>query len=240
MNRQGLILAAGKGSRMPSQEIPKVMYQLEGKPMVSYLVNVFKQVGISKPILVVGYKKELVKEYFGDEVNYAVQEEQLGTGDAVRAANSFFADKSVPVLIAYGDMPFWSRETIEKIFAKQEDSGAKLVLATVDAPELESFGRIVRDREGKIVKNVEAKDCSKEELKIIEKNPSLYLVESGWLFKSLRKIKTDNAQGEYYLTDIIEIAVEEGIDIETIKVSDRKEAMGVNTKEDYQAAKKEI
>jgi len=240
MEREGIILAAGKGSRMPSQEIPKVMYELNGRPMVSYLVDVFNQAGIDKPILVVGFKKELIKQYFKDSVRYATQRNQLGTGDAVKAARNYFVNRSVPVLIAYGDMPFWSSKTIKEVFEKYRKSKAKLILATVDLPAKYPYGRIIRNKAGGLVKIVEEKDCTKDQIKIKEKNPGLYLVDSGWLFEALDKISSNNAQGEYYLTDIIEIAIKEGLNIETISVKNQIEALGVNTKKDYQVAKEEI
>jgi bifunctional UDP-N-acetylglucosamine pyrophosphorylase/glucosamine-1-phosphate N-acetyltransferase len=240
MKREGIILAAGKGSRMPSQEIPKVMYKLDDRPMVSYLIDSFKQAKIEKPILVVGYKKEMIEEYFKDKVRYVLQKEQLGTGDAVKAAKDLFEGRLVPVLIAYGDMPFWSKETIEKMFDKYKKSKSKLVLATVNLPEGYPYGRIIRDDKGNLVEIVEEKDCDKEQLKIDEKNPGLYLVESQWLFKALGKIDSNNVQNEYYLTDIIEIAVSEGLGLETIDIVDKREAIGVNTKEDYQVAAKRI
>lgn len=225
---------------MPSQEIPKVMYRLNDRPMASYLVDSFKQAGIDKPILVVGYKKEVVEEYFGDEVSYAVQDKQLGTGDAVKAVKDFFKNRSVPVLIAYGDMPFWSKQTINNMFKVYQASQPKLVLATVKLPDSYPYGRIIRDNHDNLIKIVEEKDCSKEELKIKEKNPGLYLAQSNWLFRALAKIDNNNAQAEYYLTDIIELAVKEGVKIETVQVKDKREAMGVNTGKDYQVAKKEV
>jgi bifunctional UDP-N-acetylglucosamine pyrophosphorylase / glucosamine-1-phosphate N-acetyltransferase len=205
------------------------------------LVDSFKEAGIAKPILVVGYKKELITDYFGDEVNYAIQDKQLGTGHAVMAAEEFFKGRSVPVLIAYGDMPLWSKKTIEEMFDRFESTDSKFVLATVKLSDKYPYGRIIRDKEsGELVKIVEEKDCSPSQLRIEEKNPGLYLVESNWLFEALRKVDSNNAQNEYYLTDIIEIAVEEGLKIETIEIEDTKEAMGVNTGKDYQAVKKEI
>ncbi len=235
MKREGIILAAGKGTRMPNNEIPKVMYKLKGRPMVEYLVKSLKKAGVERPILVVGYRQELLRDLFEDSVDYVVQDRQLGTGHAVIAAEEKLKNKSGSVLIAYGDMPLWSPRTIEKLFQKQEETEATLVLATLELPKAFDYGRIIRDREGKIIANVEAKDCTPKQLKIKEKNPSLYLVDIDWLFRVLKKVKTDNVQGEYYLTDIIAIAVEEGQRVETVNIKDKREAMGVNTKEDYQA-----
>lgn len=240
MKKQGVILAAGKGSRMPDREIPKVLYKLDGRPMIEYLIDSFKEAGIKKPIVVVGYKKEMVKEVLKDEVEYAYQKEQLGTGDAVKAAKDRLGDKEGVILIAYGDMPLWSSKTIKKLFNKQKKTDACLTMATVELPDSFAYGRIIRDKQGNLEEIVEEKDCSNKQLKIKEKNPGLYLAKVNWLFNALGKIKPDNAQNEYYLTDIIEIAVNEGRKIETIEVENKEEAMGVNTKEDYEAVKGEI
>jgi len=240
MNKHGIILAAGKGSRMPNREIPKSMYLLKNKPMLEYLINSFKKAGINKPIIVVGYKKELIQEYFKDQVDYVEQKELLGTGHAVMATEEKLGDESGSVLIAYGDMPLWSIQTIKALFKKKEETNAKLALATVDLPDSFAYGRIIRDTRGRLLANVEEKDCTKKQLKIKEKNPGLYLPNIQWLFKSLKKIKTNNAQQEYYLPDIIEIAVKEQIPIATIKISDASEAIGVNTGEDYKAIQKQV
>ena len=225
---------------MPGQEIPKVLYRLNGKPIVKYLVETFKEVRIERPVIVVGYREELVRKALGGGVDYVIQKEQMGTGHAVMATEKKLEDQKGSVLIAYGDMPLWSSQTIEKLWAKKEKSGATLVLATVKLPEAFDFGRIIRDKEGKIKANVEAKDCTPEQLKIEEKNPSLYLADIKWLFSTLKKIRPNNRQGEYYLTDIIELAVKEEEPIETVEVEEKKEAMGVNTDQDYQAIQKEI
>jgi len=241
MKKEGIILAAGKGTRMPKSEIPKVLYQLKGRPMIEYLVGSFKEAGIERPILVVGYKQETVKDLFGDRVEYVIQKRQLGTGHAVMAARDRFKGRQTDsLLIAYGDMPLWSPETIERIFAKKKQTGATLVLATVNLPENFAYGRIIRDQKGRLQAIVEEKDCSRGELKIKEKNPGLYLVDINWLFRALRKIRPNNTQGEYYLTDIVGLAVKEGRPVETIEIKNKREAMGVNTKEDYQAIQRVI
>jgi len=239
-NKHGIILAAGKGSRMPSQEIPKAMYELKGKPMLAYLVDAFKKAGVAKPVIVVGYKKELIQEYFKDQVEYVEQKELLGTGHAVMAAEEKLKNESGSVLIAYGDMPLWSPKTINSLFKEKQQFKTKLALATVDLPKAFAYGRIIRDEQGKLIANVEEKDCTKEQLKIIEKNPSLYLVDIQWLFTALKKINTNNAQQEYYLPDLIEIAVKEQTQIGTIKITNSAEAMGVNTAEDFKAVQKQI
>ncbi len=240
MKKQGIILAAGKGSRMPDSEIPKVLYKLDGRVMIKYLIESFNEAGIKKPIVVVGYKKQMVKKVLGDTVEYVCQKKQLGTGDAVKAAHSKLEDKGGVVLIAYGDMPLWSSRTIKKLFDKQKKTDVCLTMATVKLPDSFAYGRIIRDDRNNLKEVVEEKDCSKKQLKIKEKNPGLYLAKIGWLFNALKKIKPNNAQNEYYLTDIIEIAVNEGKKIETIEVKNKEEAMGVNTKEDYEAVKSKI
>lgn len=238
MRKYGIILAAGRGTRMPNRKIPKVLISLKGRPIVWYLIKAFKKAGIKKPILIVGYKKELVKAEFGDSVDYVIQDSQLGTGHAVLMAENRFKNRQGAILIAYGDMPLWDSRTIERLYQTFINSQAKLVLVTVDLPNSFAYGRIIRNKQGQLERIVEEKDCSDDQLKIKEKNPGLYLVDSSWLFEALRKIKADNVQKEYYLTDIVEIAVRGRISVETVKIKDSSQAIGINTAADFNLAER--
>ncbi|TSC91270.1 MAG: bifunctional UDP-N-acetylglucosamine pyrophosphorylase / Glucosamine-1-phosphate N-acetyltransferase [Candidatus Berkelbacteria bacterium Licking1014_96] len=221
---------------MPDHDLPKVLYPIGGKPMIKYLIKAFKDAGIHSPIIVVGYKKELVMKELGKDYEYAVQEEQLGTGHAVLAARDALAAHSGLTFIAYGDMPFWSAETIEGMINLQELTGVVLVIASAEVGPDYAYGRIVRDQEGRLVKIVEEKDCTKKQLKIKETNGGLYLVDNTWLFESLIKIDNQNAKKEYYLTDLISIAVEGGRGVEAYQVQNPKEAIGVNDEKNVKAA----
>lgn len=221
---------------MPDHDLPKVLYPIGGKPMVKHLLSTLTKIGIFSPVVVVGYKKELVMKELGRDYEYVVQEEQLGTAHAVLAARDVLGAHSGLTFIAYGDMPFWSTETLEGMINMQEETGVILVIASVEVGPDYAYGRIVRDKEGRLSKVVEEKDCTEEELKIKETNGGLYLVDNVWLFESIAKIKNENSKKEYYLTDLISIAVKEGRGVEAYQVNNPKEAIGVNDKKNIKAA----
>lgn len=221
---------------MPDHDLPKVLYPIGGKPMIKYLIKTFKDVGIHSPIIVVGYKKELVMKELGKNYEYAVQDEQLGTAHAVMAASDALSTHSGLTFIAYGDMPFWSTKTLEGMIELKVQTGVVLVIASAEVGPDYAYGRIVREKDGRLKKVVEEKDCTPEELKIKETNGGLYLVDNNWLFGALSKIKNENAKKEYYLTDLVAIAVSEGKGVEAYKVENPKEAIGVNDEKNIKAA----
>lgn len=236
MEIAAVVLAAGKGKRMGSvdgSEIPKVMFKANSKPVVSYLVDSLRTAGLGKIVLVVGYKQEVVREYFLDQVEYAVQTEQLGTGHATLSARVNLEGKSDAVLVCYGDMPLYKPETIKSLVEYYEANHPTIAMLTVDFadPEFWAFGRIIRNDKGEVDAIVEQKDCMPEQLKIKECNPGFYIFDSNWLWENLEKIRTENAQKEYLLTDIVAIAKEQGKKIEAVKVSDESEVLGINTPE---------
>ena len=169
-----VILAGGKGKRMQS-DLPKVLFPIKGKPMIKHLLESIEKSGIDpRPVIVVGYKKELVMEELGDKYDYAIQEEQLGTGHAVLSAKEKVGSEANHVLVLYGDNPFMTAETMKKLVEEQLKSEAKITMATVELPDFQdwrgffytNFSRIVRDENGEIVRSVEFKDASEEEKKI--------------------------------------------------------------------------
>lgn len=232
-----IILAAGKGTRMQS-DIPKVMAELRGKPLLCHLLDTVEASGVcDAPVIVVGYKREQVIDAMGPKYRYAVQEEQLGTGHAVRAAESFIGDSTGHVLVLYGDMPHLRPETIKAIAETQATSGAALTMATVSVQDFDEwragfkdFSRVIRREDGSIERTVEKKDATEEELKITEVNPCYFCFDKAWMWPRLKALKNQNAQAEYYLTDLVRMAVEEGAKIASVSI-DPKEAFGVNTKE---------
>lgn len=233
---RAIILAAGKGTRMPDHDLPKVLVKIGGKPMIKYLIKTFKNIGIHSPIIVVGYKKEMVMKELGKDYEYCVQDEQLGTGHAALAAKDALITHSGLTFIAYGDMPFWSAETLKGMIELQALTGVILTIASAEVGPNYAYGRIIRDKDSRVVKVVEEKDCSKEELKIKETNGGLYLIDNTWLFEALLKIKNENAKKEYYLTDLISIAVSEGRGVEAYQVKNPKEAIGVNDEKNIKEA----
>ncbi len=236
-----LILAAGKGTRM-KHDLPKVLVPLKGKPMIKYLLESVEKSGVcEKPCIVVGYGKELVKKELGDKYDYAVQEEQLGTGHAVLCAQDYLKDDTDGVLVLYGDNPYITPETIKKLAEEHLKFKNKITMATVSLPDFEdwraffytNFSRIVRDADGKILRSVEFRDANDEEKKIKEINPCYFCFDAVWLLKELRNLKNNNAQKEYYLTDLVKKVIEEKENIESINI-DPSEALAINSKEELE------
>ena len=232
-----VILAAGYGKRMQS-ELPKVLNELRGKPLLRHVLDSVTASRVcEKPVIVVGQKRELVIQTIGLDYRYAVQEEQLGTGHAVLSAEKALEGSKLPVIVLYGDMPYVSSQTIANLARAQHDTGAKLVMATVQVPDFHEwragfydFGRVVRDAQGKILRTVEKKDANEDEMAITEVNPCYFCFEPEWLWSHLKMLKNTNNQAEYYLTDLVGMAVQEGVQIASVSI-DPKEALGVNTRE---------
>jgi bifunctional UDP-N-acetylglucosamine pyrophosphorylase/glucosamine-1-phosphate N-acetyltransferase len=235
-NIQALILAAGKGKRINAQEKPKVLYPLLGKPIISYCLKSLKKTGFKKPILVIGYKGNEVKKTLGNSVGYVWQKRQLGTGHAVLCAkDALMGTKSV--LIIYGDMPFWEAKTFKKLIREHQKTGATLSMVSVvlDNPSFYKYGHIIRDKNGNLKEIVEEKVATSEQKKIKECNPGCYVIETDWLFKNLPKIKK-SAVGEYYLTDLLGLAVSQNEKINIVSTSDQNEVLGINTPEQLKLA----
>ena len=237
-NTQIIILAAGKGSRMGG-DIPKALTQLGNQSMIEHVIDTLESIGeYSKPpIVVVGYKAEMITSVLGDRAIYATQDEQKGTGHAVMSAQSLIRLSTERVLILYADQPFISKETINKIILNKENSLTPLSIATaiIDDENLfmnqfYNFGRIVRDDSGDITKIVEKKDALDSELGIHEVNPAYFCCDRYWMFHSLASLKNNNAQGEYYLTDLVKISFDQQHPIHSIQINE-KEALGANTPE---------
>jgi len=236
MKTSVVILGAGKGTRMnegKASAMPKVMFKANGKPLLEHMINTFSDIELEKTVVVVGYKKEMVMDYFGDKVEYAEQKEQLGTGHAAMMAKDNLKDKTDAVIVCYGDMPLYKPETVKTLVETFEKEKPTLAMLTVDFedPEFWAYGRVIRDKEGNVIANVEQKDCTPEQLKIKESNPSFYIFNSDWLWKNFDKLSTDNAQSEYYLTDMIKVANDQGKKIVAVKVSEENEVFGVNNPE---------
>jgi len=231
-----VILAAGKGTRMnegQSSPIPKVMFEVLGKPIIRYAVDLSEHADVTRIVLVVGYKKEIIQEYFGDEVAYVVQEEQLGTGHAAMQAKDLLKGQTDAVMIYYGDHALYKPETVKNLISKYQAEKPTIAMLTVhfEDPKFWAFGRIARNKSGEIEAIVEQKDCTEEQLEIKESNPGFYIFNSEWLWENIDKLKTGNAQKEYYLTDMIGMAVEQGKKIISTEVSEESEVIGINTQE---------
>lgn len=241
-----VILAAGKGTRMnegSASPIPKVMFEIAGKPIIDWSVKAIRDAGVEKVVLVVGYKKELIQNYFGDKVEYAVQEEQLGTGHAAAQAKDVLMDKTESIIVFCGDNPLYKKETIKRIIdlyenppIGEEKPTIAMLSVVFEDPKFWAFGRIIKDDNGNVIDIVEQKDCTPEQLEIKESNPSFYIFDANWFWKNCDSLKTNNAQGEYYLTDMIKIAANQGKRIVCIPVSETNEALGINNPEQLKQA----
>ena len=240
-----IILAAGKGTRMNPYQ-PKVLTQLNGESLIENLLKTINKTESSDSVsIVIGYKGQSVIDKLGDKYNYIWQKEQLGTGHAVQQCKSSLENKYDSHLILYGDVPFISLDTIQDIIRMHQDKNSILTMVTLKLPDFEGihsiyshFGRIIRDDNEEIAKIIEFKDANQEEKKVTELNPAIYCVKDEWLWKNLDKIKSNNNQREYYLTDLVNLAHEQNIKINSFVIDDGFELMGINTKEDLELARK--
>lgn len=226
-----VILAAGYGTRMKSQ-IPKVMHTLSGRPLVEWSIQIAEYVADSPPVVVVGHGKDLVMSHLNDRALYAVQEQLLGTGHAVQQAEEHLRGKADSVLVIYGDMPLLRGETLAQLtelFQTEKQQGdLALAMLTVTREDPQGFGRIIRDEDQNIQAIVEEVDCTPEQRKITELNPGVYCFDADWLWENLRQVPL-SAKGEYYLTDLVSIAVEQGLRIASMAV-EPMEVHGINTR----------
>jgi bifunctional UDP-N-acetylglucosamine pyrophosphorylase/glucosamine-1-phosphate N-acetyltransferase len=218
-----LILAAGKGTRMKSDQ-PKVMFKVAGKPMIDYVVESAKQLNPDEIVVIVGFGANLLEEHLNSKnVSFAYQIEQLGTGHAIMQAKSFFENYDGDILILCGDMPLVSAETLNKFIEAAKGSELSFISVKVSNPK--GFGRVIRSANGNVLKIVEEKDASESERKVSEINTGVYLVNSMVLKERLAKISNNNAQNEYYLTDIVKdgaFAYVAEDEYEFIGINDRK------------------
>jgi len=225
-----VILAAGKGTRMNSS-LPKVLHKLCGKSLIDYVLDeseLFKPVEV---ILVVGFEKNKVILHTENRENikYCTQSDQLGTGHAVLQTEELLKNKKGHILILYGDVPNIKSSTLQPIINDHVKNNRDLTLITAELENPYGYGRIIRDKNGSLLKIVEEKDCNDDEKKIKEWNPGIYIFKIPEVFDILNKIKANNASEEYYLTDAIGIAQQANMHIEAIKIANSKEVIGVNT-----------
>lgn len=226
-NRYVIILAAGKGTRMKSK-LYKVLHPVAGKPMVEHIIDQVEKTNPSEVVTVVGHGAEAIKNHLGERSQYALQEEQLGTGHAVLQAQAHLAGKQGTTLVITGDTPLLTAETLTNLFDYHQGKNASATILTAHADDPTGYGRIIRDHLGIVEKIVEQKDASEQEARVQEINTGTFCFDNEVLFNTLSKINTNNAQGEYYLTDIIEIFKREGKTIAAYKMTNFEEAMGIN------------
>ncbi len=225
---KAVILAAGKGTRMKSDK-PKVVHQALGKPMVYYSIKAAKDADAEKVCVIVGYKADEVKACITEDVVYALQEQQLGTGHAVKCAADFIGNTG-DVIILCGDTPLITGATLKKALDghQSDKNGVTVISAVLENPF--GYGRIIRDEKG-LSKIVEEKDANESERQVQEVNSGMYIFKADALMKALSMISNDNAQGEYYLPDTIERIKDMGLKVDAIPMENVDEIRGVNTLE---------
>ena len=226
-NRMAIVLAAGKGTRMRS-DLYKVLHTVCGLPMVEHVIRAVKQSGVTQVVSIVGHGAEQVKEVLQGASQYALQREQLGTGHAVLQAKDLLGNQDGNTLVICGDTPLLTSDTLTELFAYHEQSGARATILTALADNPTGYGRVIRSASGDVLKIVEQKDASPEELAVQEINTGTYVFDNQALFSALSQVTNENAQGEYYLPDVIEIMKSQGDAVSAHIMSDMNEALGVN------------
>ncbi|MDR7074852.1 bifunctional UDP-N-acetylglucosamine diphosphorylase/glucosamine-1-phosphate N-acetyltransferase GlmU [Fictibacillus barbaricus] len=226
--RYAVILAAGQGTRMKSK-LYKVLHSVCGKPMVQHVVDQVNSLEMEKMVVVVGHGAEKVQDQLGsDQIEYVLQEEQLGTAHAVMQADEALANEEGITLVVCGDTPLIKSETMEKLIAEHQSTGAKATILTAKPEDPTGYGRIIRNSQGTVERNVEHKDASEEERMVNEINTGTYCFDNKALFEALKQVNNDNVQGEYYLPDVIEILQNAGEVIAAYTTPDFNETLGVN------------
>ncbi|MGB5217321.1 MAG: sugar phosphate nucleotidyltransferase [Smithella sp.] len=235
-----LILAAGKGTRMKSDKA-KVLHELNGKPLLHYSIVAAEEAGAEKIVAVIGHQADIVRKVFaGSGCVFVEQNPQLGTGHAVLQAKDVLSNYDGLSVILCGDVPLLKSATIKSLIDNHLAHSAVVSVLTTVPPPPHAYGRIVKDEKGNVLKIVEHKDATEDEKKIGEINTGIYCVDTKFLFEALGKVTNNNQQGEYYLTDIVEIAVREGQKVKSFVAEDYVEVMGINTLEELERAEKHL
>lgn len=228
MNAIAVVLAAGKGTRMKSA-LPKVLHPLLGRPMLAYAIEAAEQATGRPPVVVVGHQAAAVREAFaGAGVTFVTQDPPLGTGDAVRQSQQA-AGEARWVLVTNGDMPLLRGETLRKLLVAQQNHPGPITMLAVIAEDPRGFGRVVRDEQGFVRAIVEEADATPDQKAIRELNVGAYCFDAAWLWEHLPRLPL-SPKGEYYLTDLIALAVAEGLPVQALTLEDPTEAIGVNTR----------
>lgn len=226
-NRYAIVLAAGQGTRMKS-DLYKVLHPVCGKPMVGHVIDNIQQLGANRIVTIVGHGAEKVEETLGSASEYALQTEQLGTAHAVQQAEHLLGDLEGTTIVVCGDTPLIRSTTMKELIEHHEQVGAKATILTAFADDPTGYGRIIRGAAGEVLRNVEHKDATTEEQAVKEINTGTYCFDNKALFKALKKVRNDNAQGEYYLPDVLGILREEGALVSAYATEDFSETLGIN------------
>jgi len=229
MKITAVLLAAGQGTRMKS-DFPKVLHPLCGKPMLWHVLEALKSATTEKPVVIVGHGAEEVQKYVGDSAECVLQEPQLGTGHAAMQAESLLKGKTDYVIVTYADMPLLRGETFERLLETQRLNPGPFSLLTVIADDPRGFGRIVRKADGTVDAIVEEYVATPEQREIKELNVGAYCFKADWLWDALHRIEKNPKKGEYYLTDIVEVAIKDNLAVQAVVHDDFIETIGINTR----------
>jgi bifunctional UDP-N-acetylglucosamine pyrophosphorylase/glucosamine-1-phosphate N-acetyltransferase len=229
MKVTAILLAAGQGTRMKS-DLPKVLHPVAGKAMIWHALEAIKQSTTEKPVVIVGHGAEEVTKYLGDSAETVLQEPQLGTGHAVMQAEAVLKDKTDLVLVCYSDMPLLRSETLQKLVETQKNNKGPLSILTVIADDPRGFGRVIRKKDGTVEAVIEEYVATPEQAQVKELNVGGYCFEANWLWDALHRIPKNPKKGEYYLTDIVELASKQNLPVRAIVMDDIEETIGINTR----------
>jgi bifunctional UDP-N-acetylglucosamine pyrophosphorylase/glucosamine-1-phosphate N-acetyltransferase/UDP-N-acetylglucosamine pyrophosphorylase len=236
-----VVMAAGKGTRMKS-ELPKVLVPIHGRPMVEYVLDALKKAGVNRILLVVGYRSDLVRQTLGDWKNltFVEQTEQLGTGHAVMVCREELQDHQGPTMVLAGDCPMIQIPSIEALFDHYRKDQASCILGTAYKDDPSGLGRILRDDDNQFVGIVEEKDATEEQKAINEVNMSYYVFHNPDLLEALDHLKTDNAQGEYYITDAPAVLRDMNKSVVALPVLKSIESLGINTMDELKVVEEAL
>lgn len=238
MEASALILAAGAGTRMKSAK-PKVAHEIMNKPLVRWVVDAVHEAGIDHVVSIIGHGRDQVAPLLEDTIT-VVQEEQLGTAHAVLIAKEALTDQSGSLVVLTGDSPLVQASTIQELVRMREEAHAAVVVLTMKVDDPTGYGRIIRDEAGDVCAIVEQKDCTPEQAAINECNSGFYCFDMQVLFEALEQVSTNNAQGEYYLTDVVEIARQQGQRVLGYQAVNPSECLGVNSRHQLAQATKAL
>ena len=232
-----IILAAGLGTRMKSQKI-KILHRAAGRPIIDYVLDLAAEVCARPPVVIVGHQREEVQQHVGERARFAVQDPPRGTGHAAMMAEPFVSARNV--LILSGDVPLARVETLRRLIDEHVRQQNALTMLTMKPADPAKYGRIVRAGDGSVLRIVEAKDASDEEKRIDEVNAGMYVFDAAQLFDNLQRVTPNNAQGEYYLTDVVSMIRDNGKRVGAVVVDDELEALGVDSRSQLARAEAEI
>ena len=228
MRTTAVILAAGQGTRMRS-ELPKVLHSILGHPLAWYALEAARKSTGTQPVMVIGHAGETVRQALGEVADYVVQEPQLGTGHAVMQAESLLRGEADLVLVTYADMPLVTSETLSSLIKTQQTHAGPITMLTAIADDPRGFGRVIRKADGSVQEVVEEAQATSIQLAIRELNVGMYCFDGRWLWEALKRIPL-SPKGEYYLTDLVGIAVSDGLPVQAVTALNPSEMIGINTR----------